>query len=181
MVAINPDQPLERLARLSGVTFEQRIDQCVDRHGLRTVDEEVELVMLPGVAKPGAQQRTQPGIGRGDQSGSRVFLPAMMPRRLGGQTERIGPRLRPLEPGADVALRIRENRVQGLESTFAPRTVVLVPKGVADLVRVPEQEMSGLMGHDPDEFVLAADRTHQAGMEANDVLLAVRVGVHGVV
>ena len=144
MVAINPDQPLERPARLAGVTCDQRIEQCVDRRGLCTVDEEVELVMLPGVAKPGAQQRIQPGIGRGDQNGSGVFLPAMMHRRLGGQTERIGPRLRPLEPGADLALRIRENRVQGLESTFAPRTVVLVAETVRRQQRLQRREFAVL-------------------------------------
>ena len=130
MVAINPDQPLERLARLTGITCDQRIEQCVDRGGLCTVDEEVELVVLPGVARPGAQQRIQPGIGRRDQNGSGVVLPAMMHRRLGGQTERAGPRLRPLEPNADLALRIRENRIQGLESTFTPCPIVLVAETV---------------------------------------------------
>ena len=53
---------------------------------------------FPGVARPGAQLRIQPGIGRGDQNGSGVLLPAKMHRRLGGQTERAGPRLRPGAP-----------------------------------------------------------------------------------
>ena len=54
----------------------------------------------------------------------------MMHGRLGGQTESAGPRLRPLKPCADFALPIRENRVQGLESTFAPCPVVLVAETV---------------------------------------------------
>ena len=57
MVAIDPDEPLESPARLGGATGRQCVDQRVDRRGLCTVDEEVELVVLPGVAKPGAQQR----------------------------------------------------------------------------------------------------------------------------
>ena len=130
MVAINPDQPLERLARLIGVACDQPIEQCVDRRGLCTVDEEVELVMLPGVPKPGAQQRIQPGIGRGDQNGSGVVLPAMMHRRLSGQTEHMSPRPRLLEPCADLALPIRKSRIQVLKSTFAPCTVVVVAETV---------------------------------------------------
>ena len=55
MVAVDSDEPLEGPARLAGVTGSQCVDQRVDRRGLRTVDEEVELVVLPGVAKPGAQ------------------------------------------------------------------------------------------------------------------------------
>ena len=90
MVVIDSDELLEGPVHLAGVTGRQCIDQSVDRRSLRTVDEEVELVVLPRVAKPGAQQRIQPGIGRRDQGGSGVVLPAMMHVWLGGQTEHSG-------------------------------------------------------------------------------------------
>ena len=91
MGAIDSAEPIEGPARLAGVTRRQCVDQRVDRRGLCTVDEEVELLAGPDVAKPSAQQGIQPAVGRGDQNGSGVLLPAMMHRRLGGKTERIGP------------------------------------------------------------------------------------------
>ena len=63
MVAVDSAEPLKGPARLAGVTGRQCVDQRVDRRSLCAVDEEVELMVLPGVAKPGAQQRIQPGIG----------------------------------------------------------------------------------------------------------------------
>ena len=70
------------------------------------------------------------GSGRRDQNGSGVVLPAMMHRWLGGQTERMGPRLRGLEPCMYLARPIDENRIQGLESTFAPCPIVVVAETV---------------------------------------------------
>ena len=86
--------------------------------------------MLSGMAKPRTQQRIQPGIGRRDQNGSSVVLPAMMHRWLGGQTERMGPRLRRLEPCMYLARPIRKNRIQGLEPTLAPCPIFLVAETV---------------------------------------------------
>ena len=100
-----------------------------------SIDEEVELIVFLGVAKPSAQQCIQPRISRRDQDDSGDVLPAMMHRRLGGQTESAGPRPRPLEPCAELAPPIRENRIQGLASTFAPCTVVVV----AETVRCQQQ------------------------------------------
>ena len=82
--------------------------------------------MLLGVPIPGAQQGIQRRIGRCGQNGSGVLLPAMMHRRFASQTERIGPRPRLIEPHARLRSPIRQHRIQGLETTFAPGPVVLV-------------------------------------------------------
>ena len=91
MVVIDSGEPLKGPARLAGVSGRQCVDQRVDRRGLCAVDEEVELAVLPGVAKPSVQLRIQPRIVRRDQDGSGVLLPAMVHSRLGCQIERAGP------------------------------------------------------------------------------------------
>ena len=121
MVAIEADEPLQRPARVAGIARGQCVEQRVDRRGLCAVEEQIELDMFAGVAKPGAQQCIQHRIGRCGQNGSGVLLPAMMHRRFGGQTERIGPRSRAVEPHARLRRPVRQHRIQGLETTLRAR------------------------------------------------------------
>ena len=91
VVAVDSHEPIESPACRADVTDRQGVDQRVGRRSLCAVDEEVELVVLADLAKLLAQQRIQPELDRCDQSGAGVLRPAMMHRRLGGQTERAGP------------------------------------------------------------------------------------------
>ena len=125
MVTIDSYEPVQCPARGAGLARSQRAEQLVDRCGLPTVEEEIELDMLLVVAKPGVQQRIQRRIDGCGQNGPGVALPAMMHRRLGAQAERCGPRLRLLEPLPGFAVPIRQHRIQGLETTLAPGPVVV--------------------------------------------------------
>lgn len=130
MIAIDPDEPFERPPRLAGVTRRQSIQQRVDRRGPGAVNEEIELVMLAGATKPDAQQVIQRRIRGRHQIGSGPLSPALMLRRLGGQTERIGPCLRPFEPCLHFVRTTREDGIQAREPTLAPCPIVLVAEPV---------------------------------------------------
>ena len=130
VIAIDPDEPVERPPRPAGIPRRQCIQQRVDRRGLGAVDEEIELSMLPVAAKPRAQQGIQCFIGGCRQHGARAPFPTVMNRRLGVETQRHGPRLRPFEPWPHFARATRQDRVQIRETALAPRPIVLVAEPV---------------------------------------------------
>ena len=130
MIAIDPDKSFERPLRLAGVTRCQRVQQCVDRRGLRAVDEEIELAVLPGTTKSAAQEGIQRRIGGCRQNRSGVLLPAVMHHRLAVQTERLRPRPRPFEPCPHLVRTAGQDCVQARETSLAPRPVVLVAEPV---------------------------------------------------